>query len=89
MSEINVTRKDDETFEVSVREATTTTHVVTLSNDYYQRLTGGKVPPEILIERSFEFLLARESNTMILRAFDLPIIGDYFPEYEETIVDRL
>jgi hypothetical protein len=89
MGEIHVTRMDDETFEVTVRESTTTTHIVKLTKDYYQQLTGGKVPPETLIEKSFEFLLERESNTMILRRFDLPVIGDYFPKYEKTIVGRL
>ena len=89
MAEINVTRKDDETFEVTVRDSTTTTHMVTLTNDYCQKLTGGKVSPEELIEKSFEFLLERESNSMILTSFDLPIIGDYFPEYEKTIVGHL
>ena len=42
-------------------------------------------PRETLLERSFEFLLERESNTSILRRFDLPVIGSYFPEYERTI----
>jgi hypothetical protein len=85
MADINVTSKDDETFEVIVRDSTTTTHMVTVTNEYYQRLTKGKVSPEQLIEKSFEFLLERESNTMILTSFDLPVIGEYFPEYENTI----
>jgi len=37
------------------------------------------------VEKSFEFLLERESNTSILRSFELPVIGNYFPEYETTI----
>ena len=89
MNKIEVARKDPETFEVTVRASTTTTHTVTLSADYYQKLTGGKVSSETLIEKSFEFLLERESNTMILSRFDLPIIGRYFPEYEKTILARL
>ncbi|MCK4390516.1 MAG: hypothetical protein KAV83_09805 [Desulfobacterales bacterium] len=89
MAKIDVKRKDGESFEVTVREATTTTHTVKLANDYYQKLTGGKVSPEALIEKSFEFLLERESNTMILSRFDLPLIGHYFPEYEKSIVKRL
>lgn len=89
MAEIEVTKKDAETFEVTVRESTTTTHTVKLMPDYYQKLTGGKVTPETLIEKSFEFLLERESNTMILSRFDLPVIGHYFPEFEKTIVERL
>ena len=86
MAEIKVSRTGDETFEVTVRESTTTIHTVKLASDYYQKLTGGKVAPEKLIEKSFEFLLERESNTMILSRFDLPMIADYFPEYEKTIV---
>ncbi len=85
MARIEVKQKDTETFEVTVRETTTTTHLVTLSQDYYQKLTGGRISPETLIEKSFEFLLERESNTMILARFDLPVIGDYFPEYEKNI----
>lgn len=86
MGRIEVKQKDTETFEVTVRETTTTTHLVTLSQDYYQKLTGGRISPETLIEKSFEFLLERESNTMILARFDLPVIGDYFPEFEKNIV---
>ena len=89
MAKIRVTRRDDETFEVTVRETSTTTHTVTVTKDYYDKLTGGKVPAETLIEKSFEFLLERESNTMILSRFDLPVIGHYFPDYEKTIGDRL
>ena len=89
MAEIRVTRRDDETFEVTVRETSTTTHTVTVTKDYYDKLTGGKVPAETLIEKSFEFLLERESNTMILSRFDLPVIGHYFPDYEKTIGGRL
>ena len=88
MARIEVKQNDTETFEVTVRETTTTTHLVTLTQDYYQTLTGSRISPETLIEKSFEFLLERESNTMILSRFDLPIIGDYFPEYEKSIVQR-
>ncbi len=89
MAKIEVAQKDPETFEVTVRASTTTTHTVKLSADYYQKLTGGRVSPEALIEKSFEFLLERESNTMILSRFDLPLIGRYFPEYEKTMLKRV
>ena len=89
MNKIEVARKDPKTFEVTVEASTTTTHTVKLNADYYQMLTGGRVSPETLIEKSFEFLLERESNTMILSSFDLPLIGRYFPEYEKTILARL
>ena len=88
MARIEVQWEKAGTFEVTVREATTTTHKVTLSDYYYQKLTGGRVGPEELIEKSFEFLLEREGNSMILSRFDLPVIGKYFPEYEKEIVKR-
>jgi hypothetical protein len=56
---------------------------------YYEKLTGGQLPAEVLVERSFEFLLAREPNTSILRDFDLPVIGQYFPEYERVMREIL
>jgi hypothetical protein len=76
---------DENTFRVTVEGRTTTTHRVTLSPSYYEKLTGKRVAPELLVEKSFEFLLERESNTSILHSFALPVIGQYFPEYEKTI----
>ncbi len=86
---IQVRKVDDTTFEVTVEEGSTTTHTVTVSQEYYQKLTGGRVPAETLVEKSFEFLLERESNASILRSFELPVINRYFPEYEKTMGDRL
>jgi hypothetical protein len=82
---INVRKIDEQTFEVTVESRTVTTHRVTVKPDVYKDLTGGEVSIEKLIEASFEFLLQREPNTSILRSFDLPLIGHYFPEYEQTI----
>ena len=82
---ITVQRINETTFDVTVEGRTQTTHRVTVEPDYYDKVTGGKVPPELLVEKSFEFLLEREPNTSILRSFDLPVIGHYFPEYERTI----
>jgi hypothetical protein len=82
---IRVQPIDENTFRVTVEGRTTTTHRVTLSPSYYQKLTGKRVEPELLVEKSFEFLLERESNTSILRSFALPVIGQYFPEYEKAI----
>ena len=82
---ITVQPIDENTFRVTVEGRTTTTHRVTLSPSYYEKLTGKRVAPELLVEKSFEFLLERESNTSILHSFALPVIGQYFPEYEKTI----
>jgi hypothetical protein len=60
-----------------------------LKSPYYEKLTDKRVTPEVLVEKSFEFLLDRESNTSILRSFDLPVIAQYFPEYERVIKGML
>ena len=86
---INVESLDDRTFKVTVQQETTTTHTVTVDPVYCQKISGGKASPENLVEKSFEFLLERESNTSILRTFDLPVISRYFPEYEKEITKRL
>ena len=78
---IKVQKINDTTYEVTVEGRTVTTHKVTVTPAYYERLTGGQVSAETLVEKSFDFLLAREPNTSILRSFDLPLIGRYFPEY--------
>ncbi len=85
MKKTKVTKISDTKFEVTVNDNGITTHIVTLSTEYYNKLTGGKVTPEVLIEKSFEFLLEREPNTSILRSFELPVIGRYFSEYEGKI----
>ncbi len=86
---IEVNKITDKQFNVVVTETRTTTHKVTVKPSYYQKLTGGNVPAETLVEKSFEFLLEREPNTSILSDFDLSVINRYFPEYEHTIQKRL
>ncbi len=86
---ITVQKVNNTTFKVTVEGRTVTTHTVTVDPSYQEKLTGGRVPAETLVEKSFEFLLERESNTSILSTFDLPVIGKYFPEYEKTIRNML
>jgi len=86
---ITVETIDESTFKVTVTGRSTTTHTVTVDPSYHTKLTGGRVSAEKLVEKSFEFLLERESNTSILRSFELPVIGRYFPDYEETIREML
>jgi hypothetical protein len=67
-----------------------TTHQVTMSKDYYMRLTErGRIIPEEFIKKSFEFLLDRESRDSILQQFNIAQINDYFPEYETEIKKAL
>ena len=64
-------------------------HLVTVTRDYYQELTTGKTSMEELALRSFEFLLERLPKECILREFDLQAVPRYFPEYEREIKERL
>jgi hypothetical protein len=72
--------------EVTVRDRITTTHHVRVSPEEREKYGADEVAD--LVRRSFEFLLARESNTSILRDFDLSAIEGYFPEYSTEIRRR-
>ncbi|MGD1994094.1 MAG: hypothetical protein PVI59_12950 [Anaerolineae bacterium] len=93
MAEIQLERETQPggyAFRVTVSEQSSQTrHRVTLSENDYQRLSGGRASPEALVEESFHFLLERESKESILRSFDLTVISRYFPEYEREISRRL
>ena len=88
MTDISVTRLSrgggKYIFEVDVREnGSGTKHEVVLSESYYNEITGGKISVRELVQKSFEFLLSRESKESILKKFDLMDISVYFPEYRE------
>ncbi len=75
---------------VTVQEGgAATVHRVKVDSGYALKLTGGRASTEELLLLSFEFLLEREPKESILRSFDLPLIGYYFPEYEGTVTARL
>ena len=78
---ISVTAKSQDTFEVVVTTQSTTTHLVTVSDAIHTKLTNKKISKEILLEKSFEFLLARELNTSILSQFKIEVVSQYFPNY--------
>jgi len=73
---------------VSVQGAVLTQHRVRVTKADLDRLSQDR-SAEDLLEESFRFLLERESNTSILSSFDLPVIGRYFPEYDQEIRTRL
>jgi hypothetical protein len=87
MAQIVLTLVDECHFQVAVIDSSNTTHKVSIQPDYALKLTAGKITTAQLVEKSFEFLLERESNTNILRQFDLSVIARYFPEYE-TVISR-
>jgi hypothetical protein len=64
----------------------TSTHQVRVASRDLERLAPDATEPDDLVRRSFAFLLEREPKESILRSFDLPLIGRYFPEYEATMI---
>ena len=62
-----------------------TVHTVVVERTYRDKLVGTGGSVEQLVHKSFEFLLARELKESILRSFNLPLIGRYFPEYESAM----
>jgi hypothetical protein len=85
MCEIVIIKQTLNTYKVVVNAQDVTEHIVVLQPSYLQQLTNGKVSDDMLIKYSFEFLLTKESNTSILRSFDLSVIANYFPDYEHAI----
>ena len=75
----------DNKFEITLNKKHITKHTVLLTDKYHNILTKKKISKKKLLEYSFKFLLARESNTSILSFFELNIISKYFPEYEYEI----
>jgi hypothetical protein len=65
------------------------THEVRVASDVLARLAPADLEPTRLVHASFEFLLEREPRESILRAFEMPLIGRYFPEWEAEVGGRL
>jgi hypothetical protein len=92
MPEIKIAKINDfptAEFKVTVIDNIATVHLVTLTWEYYQKLTAGNSSPEDLIKKSLEFLLDHEPNTSILSKFSLNIISNYFPQYEKEIIQKI
>jgi hypothetical protein len=70
-------------------DAASTSHAVSVSRQTAQGLGVVNGDPTALVEESFRFLLEREPRESILRSFELPVIGRYFPEWEQQIRKRL
>ncbi|HEY7525811.1 MAG TPA: hypothetical protein VIA82_03175 [Candidatus Limnocylindria bacterium] len=66
-----------------------TAHAVTVSGDTLRELAPTDADPVRLVTESFHFLLAHEPRESILRSFDLPVIGRYFPGWEREVRARL
>lgn len=73
----------------SVETPLGTTHTVTLTEEYFRKLTDGDVLPEQLIFASFSFLLDNEPADAIMKEFALSDIETYFPDYPEAVKKQL
>ena len=62
-----------------------TEHEVTVTSSDVARLAPPGTPVETVVQASFAFLLEREPAESILRRFELPVIGRYFPDYETEV----
>lgn len=71
-----------------VDKVSTTNHKVTMVKEFYKELKTEK-SPEFVVEKSFEFLLAREPKEQIMPEFDLLVISRFFPEYQEELKNLL
>lgn len=65
--------------------ASVSRHTVRVRAGDLERLGRAGEKPEQLVTRAFEFLLAREPASSILRNFELADISRYFPDFERTI----
>ena len=82
---ITIESINQNSFKVTVNKESTTEHLVLLNDNFYQDITNGKITKKDLIIKSFEFLLLRESNQSILKEFNLEVINQCFPEYNNVI----
>ena len=82
---ITIESINQNSFKVTVNKESITEHLVLLNDNFYQNITNGKITKKDLIIKSFEFLLLRESNQSILKEFNLEVINQYFPEYNNEI----
>lgn len=82
---VRISQLKPELWEVTIEGPPSTTHRVTVLAADAEKLAGPQPDVQRLLEASFNFLLAREPNTSILRQFDLTVIGHYFPEYPATM----
>ena len=81
--QINIKELSLNAFDVTIYSNTETNHQVTISDNFVTEYQIKNLTKKEIIEQSFIFLLERESNTSILRKFDIEVIGNYFPEYKK------
>ena len=86
--ELLITELFKDKFEITVKADQLTKHIVSVTDQLLLNLTNNKTSKEELLNFSFNFLLERESNTLILSSFDLTVISKYFHEYTKKANDK-
>lgn len=89
MPNIEVVETSPNSFSVTVHGHHVTVHQVSVKPEYVQGLIQPQPALAALVGASFAFLLDHESNSSILRSFDLSIIERYFPDYPKAIASYL
>ena len=82
---LSIKKLSDDVFTVTVAEASTTTHTVTVTDQSLNDLTDNNVTKTQLLKFSFNFLLDKEPNTSILSSFDINVISGYFSDYKDEV----
>ena len=81
--QINIKELTPNAFDVTIYSNTETNHQVTISDNFITEYQIKNLTKKEILEQSFIFLLERESNTSILRKFDIEVIANDFPEYKK------
>lgn len=90
MANIDVTPAGNDLYRVEITDDQgMSSHEVTIPDGYADELGAGGVPHTDLVFESIRFLLEREPKEQIMGRFELPVIARYFPDYEDTIGDRV
>ena len=81
--QIKIKELSPNAFDVTIYSNTETNHQVTISDNFVTEYQIKNLTKKEILEQSFIFLLERESNTSILRKFDIEVIANYFSEYKK------
>ena len=91
MSGVDVVKQSSGVYAVTVVDAmgAVTEHEVTIPDGFLEETGVGGSDPVQAVRESFDFLLAREAPSSIMRTFDLPTITRFFPDYPDDLRRRL
>jgi hypothetical protein len=91
MDDIAITSVGPRKFHVQVREGDDRArhYHVTVPENLIEELQLREDNLDKVVRESFTFLLEREPASSIMRDFSLDVISNYFPDYKETLLDRL